>query len=176
MNTRNFSSSSWSNNVKFQNLAQLTSSDKTMRLVWWICTIRGSNLSYHSIPDWHHLTDSPSKFPTCTWRWKQNQLPKLAVRTRRGNWKHLIPVLLYCDFGCKEFRFYLPHSAIFTGTCIEIRVAQILQKSRRHIKILRNKKFIGSKLHTENPQTLGSILQDVVWATWPLGFEHPWFR
>lgn len=74
-------------------------------------------------------------------------------------------VLLYYDFGCKEFRFYLPYNAIFTRTCVEIRVAQILQKSRRHVKILRNRKFTGFTFHTENLQTLWAIVQDVViWA------------
>jgi len=148
-----------------------------MKLVWWFYTIRGSNLCYHSNPYWHHLTDPPSKFPTCTSWWKQNQLPKLAFWTRRGNWKYLMPVLRYYDFGCKEFRFCLPYSEIFTGTCVEIRVAQILQKSRRHIKILGSRKFTGSTLHTENPHTLGAIVRDVVvWGTWSLGFVHPWFR
>jgi hypothetical protein len=88
-----------------------------------------------------------------------------------------MPVLRYYDFGCKEFGFYLPYSAIFTGTCVEIRVAQILQKCRRHIKILGSRKFTGSTLHTENPHTLGAIVRGVVvWGTWSLGFVHPWFR
>ena len=214
--------SSWSKNVKFQNLALLPSSDKTMKLVWWIYTNRWSSLCYYNNPDWHHLTNPSSKFPTCSWWRKQNQASETCFLNKtwqlkiQGCWKvlsptrketnysdrrfwfsyilfiiiiggvlvlflyitrlasneifspsnkihrevgrakdlsaprYLIPVLRYYDFCCKEVIFYLPYSAIYSRTCVEVWVAQILQKSRRRIKILGNRKFTGSTFHTEN--------------------------
>jgi len=40
--------------------------------------------------------------------------------------------------------------------------AQILQKSRSHLKILGTRRVTCSKSHTEDPQTLGATVQNLV--------------
>jgi hypothetical protein len=55
--------------------------------------------------------------------------------------------------------------------------AQIPQRSRSHLEILRTRRVTWSKFHTEHPKTLGATVQNVVTtATCPQGFVHPCFR
>jgi len=52
--------------------------------------------------------------------------------------------------------------------------AQIFQKSGSHLKILDAIRMTRNKFHTEEPETLGAIVQNsVAMATWPQGFVHP---
>jgi hypothetical protein len=56
------------------------------------------------------------------------------------------------------------------------RGTQISQQTKSHLKILGAKRVIWNKFHTEVPQMLGAILQNLV-ATMIRhpGFVHPWF-
>jgi len=51
----------------------------------------------------------------------------------------------------------------------------MLQKSWTHLKIQGARRVTCSKFHTEHPQILGVIVQNLVaWETWHLVFVHLW--
>ena len=55
------------------------------------------------------------------------------------------------------------------------RGSKVFQKSRCHLKILGARNVTWNQVHTEDPQTLGVTVQNlVVWAIWQLEFGHPW--
>jgi hypothetical protein len=67
----------------------------------------------------------------------------------------------------------------FVQNILQGRSAQIFQKSRSYLKILGARRVTWSKFHSEEPQILGAMVQNLVaWATWHQGFMYPcgWIR
>jgi len=55
-----------------------------------------------------------------------------------------------------------------------IKIAQIFQKYRSHLKVLGTRRVTCSKFRTEDTQILGDTVKKLVArATWKLGFGHP---
>jgi hypothetical protein len=61
-------------------------------------------------------------------------------------------------------------------TVCKPRGAQILKKTRSHLKIADAGRVTRSKFCTENLQMLGATVQNVAWATWRLEFVHLWCK